>query len=82
MSRFDYVQYDKSHTEVQLDFKKRMIELEGCIKRLAEGLPDDRPTNLALDKLEECYMWIGKAVRDDQVAMNGDAKDQPHRTNI
>lgn len=33
----------------------------------------------AIEKLEECYMWIGKAIRDDQIRRNGSAPLQEAR---
>lgn len=38
-----------------------------------------RAKALALTKLEECYMWIGKALRDDQIARIGSAPLQEDR---
>lgn len=35
--------------------------------------------SLAITKLEECYMWIGKAIRDEQIARGGDNKHVPER---
>ena len=64
MSRFDYVKYDEQSIEMQEYFKNqcRLIE-EGL-----SNYPDGRSKSLALTALEECYMWIGKAVRDEQTA--------------
>ena len=44
-------------------------------------LKSPRTVALALTKLEECYMWIGKAIRDDQIERNGSAELQEERTN-
>lgn len=77
MSRFDYVKYDKDHTSMQLSAKSLCMQLETEI----DSLDDGRPKSLALTKLEECYMWIGKAIRDDQVA-RGSGVDTPERSNI
>jgi len=35
-----------------------------------------RAKALAITKLEEVYMWIGKAIRDDQIKRNGSAELQ------
>lgn len=40
-----------------------------------------RAKALALTKLEEVYMWIGKAIRDDQIERNGSAELQEERNN-
>lgn len=73
--RFDYVKYDETAVNAQAAAKDRMQAIESFI----ESLPKGRAQALALTKLEEVYMWIGKAIRDDQVARGGDAKDQPAR---
>jgi len=38
-----------------------------------------RAKALAITKLEEVYMWIGKAIRDDQIKRNGSAELQEER---
>jgi len=63
--RFDYVKYDVQSTEKQLSAKSICQEMEGFIN---EQLGAGRTTSLALTKLEELYMWVGKAIRDDQLA--------------
>lgn len=64
MSRFDYVKFGPDAQSVQEDAKKKCQALEAFIE---EG-PDSRAKSLALTKLEECYMWIGKMIRDEQIA--------------
>jgi hypothetical protein len=78
MSRFDYVKYDSSSVLTQELFKNEVSELESYID--AE-LFSNRAKALALTKLEECYMWIGKAIRDDQIERNGKAELQEERSN-
>lgn len=66
MSRFDYVEYDQI-AKVQQDYFKHEVEvLEKAIEQHKNG----RAKALALTALEECYMWIGKMIRDDQVGRN------------
>ena len=77
MSRFDYVAYDEKAQGQQLEAKEQVIVLESLI----DGLKSPRARALALTKLEECYMWIGKAIRDDQIERNGSAELQEDRTN-
>jgi hypothetical protein len=77
MSRFDYVKYDETAIKQQEVFKYQVAMLEHNIEQL--GSP--RAKALALTKLEECYMWIGKAIRDDQIARNGSAELQEERSN-
>lgn len=73
--RFDYVRYDEHHTEIQRNFKGTFESLEADIDQLEAG----RARDLALVKLEECYMWIGKAIRDQQITFGGSAEDVPER---
>lgn len=77
MSRFDYVKYDAIAESEQTLAKENVTELE----MLIDSLKSPRAKALALTKLEECYMWIGKAIRDDQIARNGSAELQEERTN-
>ncbi len=76
-NRFDYVAYDRGATELQNDFKAVFMNLEKTIENV---LPPGRAASLALTSLEECYMWIGKAIRDDQIMRNGSAPLQEGRT--
>lgn len=69
MSRFDYIRYDEQAFTAQEVAKKKCTSLESMI----ETLPNGRAKSLALTKLEECYMWIGKAIRDNQIERNGSA---------
>lgn len=67
-SRFDYVRYDSEAEEKQTIFKKLFIELSTQIEARLYG---GRAKALVLTKLEEAYMWVGKAVRDEQVDKRG-----------
>lgn len=75
--RFDYVAYDAQAQAAQVEAKVKMIEVEGLILKLGHS----RATSLAFTKLEEVYMWIGKAIRDDQVKRNQGAPLQEARGN-
>lgn len=79
MSRFDYVKYDNDSAEVQAEFKRRCQYLEEYID-LQLTVPS-RARAIAINKLEECYMWIGKGIRDAQIARNGSAELQEERKN-
>lgn len=68
--RFDYVKYDETTAAIQAGFKETFENLSEAI----EALPPGRAQSLALTKLEESYMWVGKALRDKQIAINGDAE--------
>ena len=74
-SRFDYVAYDKQASDAQASAKKTCQNLEEIIDGLGKG----RPQSLAQTKLEEVYMWIGKAIRDGQIERNGSAPPQEGR---
>jgi hypothetical protein len=68
-SRFDYVEFDAVACAQQAQIKTKCLELEAMIAGVAQG----RATAVALTKLEECYAWCGKAVRDEQVSKRGAA---------
>lgn len=70
MSRFDYVKYDEKAEQDQAGFKELFQELDALVTR---HLKPGRATSLVLTKIEEAYMWLGKAIRDDQIARNGSA---------
>lgn len=63
-NRFDYVKYDSEAFRKQETFKNMMLLLENAVEEL---LPNGRAKSLVHTKLEEAYMWIGKAIRDEQV---------------
>lgn len=75
MSRFDYVKYDLDNQQAQHVFKITFETIAECL----EAMPPSREVSLALTKLEESYMWIGKALRDDQIKRNGSAPLQEER---
>jgi len=66
MSRFNYVEFDEYAQAEQNSAKKIALNLEFLIESLGKG----RSQHLALTNLEECYMWIGKAIRDKQIERN------------
>jgi len=78
MNRFDYVKYDEEAIKKQENFKQAFMDLENDANRM---LPQGRALSLVLTKLEEAYMWVGKAIRDQQISRNGSAQEQPERTN-
>lgn len=77
MSRFDYVKYGEIAIKQQEDAKNAVIGVELEIDRLADG----RAKSLAYTKLEECYMWIGKALRDEQIKRGEASPLQEEREN-
>ena len=75
--RFDYVKFDEESTRKQEDFKLQCIGLEGNIE---DELKPGRARSLALTKLEEMYMWFGKAIRDEQVERRSQPEHLPERS--
>lgn len=68
MSRFDYIRYDNASVAAQANLKAAFEDLETLVTQ--ETTPG-RAQALILTKLEEAYMWCGKAIRDDQVKRVG-----------
>ena len=75
--RFNYVRYDSQSTEQQEIAKKMCESMEQFIESLGKG----RPQSLALTALEETYMWIGKSIRDNQIARGSQIEHIAERTN-
>lgn len=74
--RFDYVKYDEQATKQQAEFKQKFQELEAMAETLQEG----RAKSLVMTHLEITYMWVGKALRDEQITRNPETPDVPERT--
>ena len=75
-NRFDYVQYDEKAKEDQALFKEMFQAVELAAE---ERLSSPRAKALVMTNLEQAYMWIGKAIRDDQIARNGSAPLEEER---
>lgn len=78
MSRFDYVRYDTLAMNQQEKFKGMFNQLSSDADTI---LKSPRAKALVQTKLEEAYMWVGKAIRDDQIERNGSAEIQEERCN-
>lgn len=63
LKAFDYVAYDEEAKMQQ----QTAQNFTGQLALVIEVLPSGRAKSLAMTKLEECYMWIGKAIRDEQI---------------
>jgi hypothetical protein len=74
--RFDYVQYDETAQTHQAEIKNLCRHLEAYI---TAHIPAGRAQSTALTRLEECYAWCGKGIRDDQILRNGSAELQEER---
>lgn len=68
LNRFDYIQYDEKGNNDQATFKQAFQALENQVNSL---LVSERAKALVFTKLEEAYLWIGKALRDDQFVRSG-----------
>ncbi len=64
MRRFDYITYDDQAAAFQLEMK---TSFQLILKTLTESLCMSRERQLALTKLEETYVWVCKAVGEDQL---------------
>lgn len=82
--RFDYVKFDENTVAVSEVFKdcySTMTDLLEQIELVDKAGPSaHRAKAVALTKLEESFMWVGKMLRDNQVAMNGPSDHLPERS--
>jgi len=76
MSKFDYIAYDEEAAKYQADFKGVFQALDTMVEVL---LHSPRHKALTMTALETAYMWIGKAIRDDQISRRGGAELQEGR---
>jgi hypothetical protein len=65
-SRFDYVAYDPKSSELSATFKAKFEE----VNPYAINLRKARAKSVVLTKMEECFMWVGKSIRDSQLKRN------------
>lgn len=76
---FDYVKYDAIAVEKQEKFKALFERLESDAKLL---LAPSRPRSLFDTAIETAYMWVGKAIRDEQIERNSATPHEPTRSNV
>lgn len=76
MSRFDYIKYDQQSQNTQQTLKKHFEAIE---KVLCEDLPVGLEKDLAMMKLEEAYMWVGKAIKEEQIGRLGEHVEHVER---
>jgi len=76
MSRFDFIRYDEKAQLQQAKVKSACEMLERAIEE--NVMPGTRKQD-ALKSLEECYMWTGKAIRDEQIMRNGGSESNEDR---
>lgn len=85
-SRFDYVKYDEKSVEQQNVLKQKFQSIELLIESISADSESEkkaagRSTSSALTYLEIAYMWVGKAIRDAQLARNTATQLQEERDN-
>lgn len=62
MNRFDHIEFNEEHIIKRARIKAIVESLDKELSALYPG----RSRALAQTSLEELYMWIGKAIRDNQ----------------
>lgn len=67
-SNLDYIKYDNKSLELQALLKRLIVEVEYNIQK---NLSSSREKSLALTRLEECWMWVGKSIKIDQIKRGG-----------
>ncbi len=58
-TRFVYVEWDEK-AQARSDAGQELAKL---MEEHIQSLPPSREASLAMTKLEECFMWMGKAVK-------------------
>lgn len=76
--RYSYVKYDGEATNKSEAFKKSFVELT---RQIESNTKPGRAQANVLTRLEEAFMWVGKALRDEQIERNGSAEELPERSN-
>lgn len=75
---YSYVKYTPQSAKKQEEFKEAFERLE----LLANAhLSPGRAKSLFATHLEIAYMWIGKAIRDEQLSSGTQTAHVPERTN-
>ncbi len=65
MPMFDYLQWDEKSEKVQQEIKLFFVNIELSAK---ENLKPSRELSLAMTNLEQAWMWMGKAIKADQIS--------------
>lgn len=64
MSCFDKIQYDE---EAVLKSQMLKAKMENILDFMERKLIESRARSIVKSKLEEAFMWAGKAIKDDQI---------------
>lgn len=75
MSRFDHVKFNESTQSASEEFKQRYVSIEVLLDRL----PPMKGKAFALQRLEESFMWVGKALRDIQLEIEAKEKQNAEK---
>lgn len=75
MRRFDYVRYDEETQKTSMYIRDQILEVEKSILELGQS----REASLAITKLEECYMWIGKHLKNKVLEKDASVDNEPAR---
>jgi hypothetical protein len=63
MSRFSHIPYD-SESQIISDHLKFLFEL---VEKQVDELEPCREKHMIYTKLEEAFMWVGKAIKNQQI---------------
>lgn len=63
-NRFDYIEWDQESKKKADSAKELMLTVEQFV---TNHLMDGRAKSIVLTGLEEVHMWMGKAIRDEQL---------------
>lgn len=63
-TRFNYVEWDEKAQNLSDSLKSQCL----CVEAMINPLTDSREKSMAITKLEETFMWIGKAIRTDMLS--------------
>ena len=74
---FSYVKYDQESVAIQEVLKAMFESIEGYCR---DNLKPGRASSLVYTKLEEAYMWTGKAIRDQQIARDSQPEHVAERS--
>lgn len=69
--RFGHINFDEKSKILSIACKHAADKLEEAI----ESIPFTRSKNNSLTRLEECIMWINKALREAQIEREGVHRD-------
>jgi len=71
-SRFEFVKFNDESKAAHSEFTEKFKQLEQDILTIRSN-----PYRFeAMKSLEACYMWVGKAIRQEQIQRSYDLKEQ------